>query len=325
MFFQKIITFFKNLFSSKDVSDISETVNTDDKKIPFSLEEFLFVEKNNLLNKISAIRTKLSRIELVCNNEYTHFITKLDIFEKKCILEYSEYAEAIQNGKLIFTCEPDFNEDLKNEIRKLESEIDDFIDNIGKYKVLEDRLSKMFTELSEYYEEYKRGKFKGDFIKLIAVARDKVTDLIERVMGEKNIFNPSQTFLEKKALNDLYISVLYLIEKCEIYYMVTTDTFDFNVVKNNFKESFLVFIMKDLEDMKKCIDSLSSTIYYDDLTKKYQKLKSIDISDMHLLDDKRFFVDFVSIDKIILKAKKNSFTKKSNNNATALLNLLNSN
>ena len=81
----------------------------------------------------------------------------------------------------------------------MESEIDDFIDNIGKYKVLEDRLSRMFTELSEYYEEYKRGKFKGDFIKLIAVARDKVTDLIERVMGEKNIFNPSQTFLEKNT------------------------------------------------------------------------------------------------------------------------------
>ena len=221
----------------------------------------------------------------------------------------------------MFTCEPDFNNDFKQEISKLDSEVDEFINSVGKYKVLEDRLKKMSDELSKYYEEYKRGEFKGDFLKLISFARSKVTDLIERVMGEKSNLNQSQTFLEKKALNDMYIFVLYLIEKCEIYYMVTYNTIDTQIIKNNFKESFLIFIMKDMEIMKGCIDSLSNSLYYNELTQKFQKLKSIDISNMNFIDDKTFFVVFVSIEKIIAKVQKNN---KSNNNAVALLNLLNS-
>lgn len=326
MFFQKIINFFKNLFSSKDVSEIYEVhdisdVDSHDENPTFTLEEFLFVQKNNLLDKINTIRTKLSRIELVCNKEYVQFSTKLDILEKRCIYDYSEYAKAISENKLVFICEPDFNNDFKQEISKLDSEVDEFINSIGKYKVLEDRLSKMSDELTKYYEEYKRGEFKGDFLKLISFARSKVTDLIERIMGEKSNLNQSQTFLEKKALNDMYIFVLYLIEKCEIYYMVTSNTIDTQIIKNNFKESFLIFIMKDMEIMKGCIDSLSNSLYYNELTQKIQKLKSIDISNMHFIDDKTFFVVFVSIEKIIAKVQKNN---KSNNNAVALLNLLNS-
>lgn len=326
MFFQKIIDFLKNLFSSKDVSEICEVddssdVDSHDENPTFTLEEFLFVQKNNLLDKLNTIRTKLSRIELVCNKEYVQFSTKLDILEKRCIYDYSEYAKAISENKLVFTCEPDFNNDFKQEISKLDSEVDEFINSVGKYKVLEDRLKKMSDELSKYYEEYKRGEFKGDFLKLIEFARMKVTDLIERVMGEKSNLNQSQTFLEKKALNDTYIFVLYLIEKCEIYYMVTYNTIDTQIIKNNFKESFSIFIMKDMEAMKKCIESLSNSLYYEELTQKFQKLKSIDISNMHFLEDKTFFIVFVSIEKIIVKAKKNN---KSNNNAVALLNLLNS-
>ena len=326
MFFQKIIDFLKNLFSSKDVSeigevDVSSSVDSHDENPTFTLEEFLFVQKNNLLDKINTIRTKLSRIELVCNKEYVQFSTKLDILEKKCTYDYSEYAKAISENKLVFTCEPDFNNDFKQEISKLDSEVDEFINSVGKYKVLEDRLKKMSDELSKYYEEYKRGDFKGDFLKLISFARSKVTDLIERVMGEKSNLNQSQTFLEKKALNDTYIFVLYLIEKCEIYYMVTYNTIDTQIIKNNFKESFLIFIMKDMEIMKGCIDSLSNSLYYNELTQKFQKLKSIDISNMNFIDDKTFFVVFVSIEKIIAKVQKNN---KSNNNAVALLNLLNS-
>ena len=312
MFFQKIIDFLKNLFSSKDVSeigevDVSSSVDSHDENPTFTLEEFLFVQKNNLLDKINTIRTKLSRIELVCNKEYVQFSTKLDILDSE--------------NKLVFTCEPDFNNDFKQEISKLDSEVDEFINSVGKYKVLEDRLKKMSDELSKYYEEYKRGEFKGDFLKLISFARSKVTDLIERVMGEKSNLNQSQTFLEKKALNDMYIFVLYLIEKCEIYYMVTYNTIDTQIIKNNFKESFLILIMKDMEIMKGCIDSLSNSLYYNELTQKFQKLKSIDISNMNFIDDKTFFVVFVSIEKIIAKVQKNN---KSNNNAVALLNLLNS-
>ena len=313
MFFQKIIDFLKNLFSSKDVSeicevDVSSSVDSHDENPTFTLEEFLFVQKNNLLDKINTIRTKLSRIELVCNKEYVQFSTKLDILEKRCIYDYSEYAKAISENKLVFTCEPDFNNDFKQEISKLDSEVDEFINSVGKYKVLEDRLKKMSDELSKYYEEYKRGEFKGDFLKLISFARSKVTDLIERVMGEKSNLNQSQTFLEKKALND-------------IYYMVTYNTIDTQIIKNNFKESFLILIMKDMEIMKGCIDSLSNSLYYNELTQKFQKLKSIDISNMNFIDDKTFFVVFVSIEKIIAKVQKNN---KSNNNAVALLNLLNS-
>ena len=53
MFFQKIIDFLKNLFSSKDVSeigevDVSSSVDSHDENPTFTLEEFLFVQKNNL-------------------------------------------------------------------------------------------------------------------------------------------------------------------------------------------------------------------------------------------------------------------------------------
>ena len=102
---------------------------------------------------------------------------------------------------------------------------------------------------------------------------------------------------------------------------ISYNTIDTQIIKNNFKESFLIFIMKDMEIMKGCIDSLSNSLYYNELTQKFQKLKSIDISNMNFIDDKTFFVVFVSIEKIIAKVQKNN---KSNNNAVALLNLLNS-
>ena len=328
MIFQKIVLFFKNMFSSKEITieeDDVQEIKTEPDKIDSLLEEFLFLNKDNVLCKINKLRTEISRIEFVCDKEFALFSKKLDDVESYCISEYSDYAEAVREGKLVFTCDPSFNNKIKAEINSIEEEIIIFIENVGKYKVLKDRFEKLSIELIEYYEQYKTGSFKGDFQKMLQIARVKVTDLIERVIGSKSTFNLSQTFLEKKELNDMYIKVLYLIEKCQIYYMVTNDTFDFEIIRSNFKESFLVLIMKDLEEMRICIEGFKSTIYYNKLYERLQKIKSTNISNIeYVLKNKVFFIDFVILDKSITKAKNKLCSATKTNNTQALLNLLNS-
>lgn len=338
--FKRLFQFIKNLFKKEDSQpmDMSTLDNeksgennngTSDANIheeKFSVDEdFAFVEKNNIIDSINLLRTKLSRIEFVCKDEFIEFNKKLDSLEELCYLEYNEYTKAIREGKLTFICDPKFNSDIKKSIIDVQIEIEDFIDRVGKYKILQERIEKLTKELQIYYDEYKNGSFKGDFSQLIKESKVALEKVLNRVMGDDIQQFFTSDFLDKKSLNDAYMYLLYLIEKCTIYYQVKNDCFDILDIKKSFKECFLIFLMKDLESIKSYIKTLEGTKYYDDLMDKLGKIKSVNISNMDdVLSGSSFFEDFVNIEDAIVESNKKIAADNIKQKNKNLLNLLKS-
>lgn len=339
--FKRLFQLIKNLFNKKDTSNLDMST-LDDEQSQFTTdktsddsilknkvsldEDFAFVEKNNIIDSINLLRTKLSRIELVCKDEYLKFNNKLDYLENLCKNEYDVYSHTVREGKLAFTCDPKFNSDIKKGIIDVQIEIEDFIDKVGKYKILQERIEKMTNELLIYYEEYKKGSFKGDFLQLINEAKLTLENVLNRVIGNEIVHSSlASDFLDKKSLNDAYMYLLYLIEKCTIYYQVKNNCFNILDIKKSFKECFLIFLMKDLESIKNNIKTLEGTKYYPGLMGKFEKIKSINISNIdEVLRGDNFFKDFVDIEDAIVLINKKIASESIRQKTKNLLNILQS-
>ncbi len=261
-----------------------------------------FVAQNSLIDDINSMRVKLSRIEIVCPNEYVDFNLRLDALEKECKEEYESYIKAMTSNELVFTCNPLYNKTLREKIRKIQVEIDDFISNEAQYKLLSNRFTKLYTEILKYYNQYINGTYKGSFRDCISQANSKLAEVITRVMGDDSFHSNSfADFINKKNLSDIYANIFYILQKCTIRYSIKHNlTYDY---KKDFKSEYLVPLMNDLEQIGKKIEGFKSSKYYAELKEKYNRIKSINISNLEtFLKNDEFFDVLLSIEDLLVSA-----------------------
>lgn len=314
-----------HLFSEKN-DENSEDINTEEKEENnLSVKsDISFIAQNSLIDNINSMRVKLSRIEIVCPNEYLDFNLRLDALEKECKEEYETYIKAMTSNELVFTCNPLYNRTLQEKIRKVQVEIDDFICNEAQYKLLSNRFTKLYTEILKYYNQYINGTYKGSFRDCISQANSKLAEVVTRVMGDDSFSSSSFTnLINKKSLSDIYANIFYILQKCTIRYSIKHNlTYDY---KKDFKSEYLVPLMNDLEQIGEKIESFKSSKYYDELKEKYNRIKSINISNLEtFLKNDEFFDVLLSIEDLLVSARNSIDNDKLKTKSDELLKILTS-
>ena len=313
-----------NLTSDESIDINKEEASKEVKNDTISFDNISFIRNNSLMDNINLIRTKLSRIEIVCPSEFLEFSDRLNKLEQLCNKEYQDYIDCIRNDKLTFNCDPTFNSDLTKKVHSLQLEIDEYISKIAIYRLLQERLEKMFTELSGYYNSYIKGEFKGNFEICIQKAEETLSSVIKRVIEEDKIDNSSiESYFEQKSLNDIYLKIRYTILKCYIRYYIANDRL-FDEISHLFKEQYLFYIMKDLEFFRQDIASLESSTKYERLNVEYKKVKSANISDLNIVLNSSFLLDFMHLEDLIIYEKYKKVTFDVKNKTNDLLTKLNS-
>ncbi len=315
---------FKNQSTSNEQNDeeaVKEAESTS--KEEGSKVDFPFVASNTLIDDINSLRTKLSRIEIVSPNEFVEFNLKLDKLEKECKQEYEAYVKAMTSNELVFTCNPLYNKELLDKIRKVQAEIDDFITFEALSKILLDRFTKLYTEISKYYNQYIRGKYKGSFRECISQARSKISEILIRVFGEETLSKSSiNDLINTNNLKDIYTTLFYILEKCTIRYS-KVHNLSYNY-QEDFKSEYLVPLMHDLNNLEEQIEGLKKSTYYDELREKFSKIKTMNISNLvAFLSNGDFFIVLFSIEDLIVEAEKSFDTLALKNKQEELLNFLN--
>ena len=315
-----------NLLLSEKNDETYEEINLDENEENnlSAKNDTSFISQNSLIDDINSMRVKLSRIEIVCPNEYVDFNLRLDALEKECKEEYESFIKAMTSNELVFTCNPLYNRALQDKIRKIQVEIDDFISNEAQYKLLSNRFTKLYTEILKYYNQYINGTYKGSFRDCISQANSKLAEVITRVIGDGSFSSSSFTdFINKKNLSDIYANIFYILQKCTIRYSIKHNlTYDY---KKDFKSEYLVPLMKDLEQIGKKIESFKSSRYYDELKEKYNRIKSINISNLEtFLKNDEFFDVLLSIEDLLVSAVNSIDKDKLKTKSDELLKILTS-
>ena len=269
-----------------------------------------FTGKNSLIDDINFIRTKLSRIEVVCPVDVAKFNVKLDNLENECKAEYKKYIDSLNSDSLVFACNPIYNSQLIGKIRDIQNEIDNFISTEAQYKLLAERFGKMYSELCKYYKQFVNGSFNGSFDKCIEQAKQKMDELIERIFGkDNNYFNVSNDYLKSKTIRDTYENICYIIYKCILRFKIKNNlSYE---LKEGFRSEYLIPLMSDLNSIKKQIETFKQTEKYDKLISKYNKLKTFNISNIEsFIKNNGFFELLFSIEDLLFKNVDDEKAKK---------------
>ncbi len=291
-----------------DVSDLKEA----SEELENLKKEQIIVRERSIINKLYSLEQQITTFKDIFPNEYSDFSARLDTLKKEYEKSLSEYLSSINEKRITYEIDPDFDSKKLNQVILIEKEITFFINDKVKYAIITKRIQVLIVKLNILYNTsiiHCKDSDKEKVMSQLEFAKDTLLDIIED--------SEDYHYFESDKVKRMYLTCAisycdFIIFKCICRNLLNPnlkDEYSKLFTQTKFKgidtaSSFITFILEELGNLSDMIEKyIVEENYRIEFNRRIVKLKCFDYDYVNVTDaifDKNYFEDYFSLENEII-------------------------